>query len=162
MSTRVTPCLCFDSQAEDAATFYVSIFKRSKLGKISRYTEAGREIHGKAPGSVMTVQFELDGNAFTALNAGPQFTFSEAISFQVDCADQHEIDYFWARLGDGGEPGPCGWLKDKFGLSWQIVPTILPQLLANAENPGTQRVMLALMQMGKLDIAGLQRAHDDA
>ena len=126
---KLAPCLWFDTQAEEAANFYCSIFKDSKIGKISRYTNAGQEHHRKQPGSVMVVEFELEGQRFIALNGGPQFKFSEAMSFQVNCDDQEEIDHFWSKLGKGGQEGPCGWLKDKYGLSWQVVPTALPQML---------------------------------
>src|SRR5262245_11579119 len=159
---KITPCLWFDSQAEDAARFYTGIFKNSKIGKISRYGEAGKEIHGKKPGSVMTVEFELDGQSFTALNGGPLFKFSEAISFQVHCQDQPEVDYYWERLCAGGDPKSqqCGWLKDKFGVSWQVVPTILPELMSGPDPKKSQKVMQALFQMKKLDIARLKQAYD--
>ena len=119
---KITPCLWFDTEAEEAAKFYCSIFKDSKIGKISRYTKAGHEIHHKPPGSVMIVEFEIEGQTFTALNGGPNFKFSEAISLQVRCETQAEVDYFWNKLTQGGQEGPCGWLKDKYGLSWQVVP----------------------------------------
>jgi predicted 3-demethylubiquinone-9 3-methyltransferase (glyoxalase superfamily) len=158
---KISPCLWFDSEAEDAAKYYTSIFKNSKITNISRYGEAGKEIHGKEPGSVMTVAFELDGQSFTGLNGGPVFKFNEAISFQVDCATQDELDYFWEKLSAGGDKDAqqCGWLKDKFGVSWQIVPSVLPELLNDSDHAKGQRVMAALMQMKKLDIAGLKRAH---
>ena len=156
---KISPCLWFDSEAEDAAKFYTSIFKNSKITAISRYGEAGKEIHGKEPGSVMTVAFELDGQSFTALNGGPMFKFNEAISFQVDCATQDELDYFWKKLSAGGAEQPCGWLKDKYGVSWQIVPAILPELL-NDPNPAKgQKVMSALLQMKKLNLAALKKAY---
>jgi predicted 3-demethylubiquinone-9 3-methyltransferase (glyoxalase superfamily) len=161
MQTKINPCLWFDDQAEEAAKFYVSIFKDAKITEIARYGEAGKEIHGRPPGSVMTVAFELNGQSFTALNGGPIFKFTEAVSFQVECEDQAEVDYYWEKLGAGGDPDAqqCGWLKDKFGLSWQVVPKILPGLLKDPTNPASQRAMTALMEMKKLDIAGLQRAY---
>jgi predicted 3-demethylubiquinone-9 3-methyltransferase (glyoxalase superfamily) len=157
---KITPCLWFDGQAEDAAKHYVSIFDNAKIGKISRYGEEGHEIHGREPGSVMVVEFELEGQKFVGLNGGPQFTFSEAISFQIDCKDQGEVDYFWERLSEGGEEGPCGWLKDKFGLSWQVVPRALPRMLSEGDAEQSARVTKAFMQMKKFDIAALQRAYD--
>jgi predicted 3-demethylubiquinone-9 3-methyltransferase (glyoxalase superfamily) len=156
---RITPCLWFDTQAEEAAKFYTAIFKNSRINKISRYTKAGQDVHGKEPGSVLTVEFELDGQTFTALNGGPQFKFDEAISFQVMCEGQAEIDYFWDALSVGGQEGPCGWLKDKFGVSWQVVPTVLPQMLADTDSAKRERTMSALMRMTKFDVAALQRAH---
>jgi predicted 3-demethylubiquinone-9 3-methyltransferase (glyoxalase superfamily) len=153
---NITPCFWFDNQAEDAANFYVSIFKNSKIVSISRYTEEGFEIHGQKPGSVLTVNFQLDGQAFTALNGGPLFKFSEAISFQVFCETQEEIDYYWDKLTAGGEEGQCGWLKDKFGLSWQIIPTILPKLIADPKK--AERVTRAFLQMKKFDIEKLKQA----
>ena len=158
---KITPCLWFDSQAEDAAKFYLSIFKNSKITHISRFCEEGKEIHGKEPGSVMTVEFELDGQSFTGLNGGPMFKFTEAISFQIDCATQEELDHFWEKLGAGGDPDAqqCGWLKDKFGVSWQVVPSILRDLLQDPDPAKCERTMGALLQMKKLDIAGLKKAH---
>ncbi len=153
---KITPCLWFDTQAEDAAKFYASVFKSSKVGKISRYGKEGFEIHGKQAGTVMTVEFEVAGQKFLALNGGPQFKFNEAVSFQVHCETQEEIDYFWSKLADGGEEGPCGWLKDKFGLSWQVIPTVLLQLLT--DEGSVQRVMRSMLQMRKIDIAALKRA----
>jgi predicted 3-demethylubiquinone-9 3-methyltransferase (glyoxalase superfamily) len=155
---KLQPCLWFDTQAEVAAKHYVSIFKNSKIGRIGRYGKEGKEIHGKEAGSVMTVEFELEGQKFLALNGGPQFKFDEAISFQVFCENQAEVDYFWSKLSENGSEGPCGWLKDKFGLSWQVVPTVVPELLANENSEKAQRVMKALLQMKKLDIAALQAA----
>ena len=159
---RITPCLWFDDQAEDAAKFYTGIFKRSRIGSITRYGEVGREIHKKDPGSVLTVEFELDGQTFTALNGGRQFTFNEAVSFQVSCDTQDEVDYYWEKLGAGGDPSAqvCGWLKDKFGVSWQVVPSMLPELVGDPANAGSQRAMAAMLQMKKLDIAALRRAYD--
>jgi len=159
-TSKITPCLWFDGQAEDAAKHYVSIFENSKIGRISHYGEEGHEIHGRKAGSVMVVEFELEGQKFVALNGGPQFTFSEAVSFQVGCKTQDEVDYFWEKLSDGGEEGPCGWLKDKFGLSWQIVPSALPQLLTDGDAEQAARVTKAFMQMKKFDIAELQRVYD--
>lgn len=158
---KITPCLWFDGQAEEAAGFYTSIFKNSKITAISRYGEAGKEIHGRQPGSVMVVVFELDGQTFTALNGGPDFKFNEAISFQIDCATQEEVDHFWDRLSEGGpvEAQVCGWVKDKFGVSWQVVPTILPELLSDPDREKADRAMMAMMGMAKLDIAALRRAH---
>lgn len=159
---RITPCLWFDNQAEEAARYYTGIFKNSKVGRISRYGEVGREIHGRPPGSVMTVEFELNGQPFTGLNGGPVFRFNEAVSFQVMCSDQKEIDYYWDRLSAGGDKSAqaCGWLKDKYGVSWQIVPAMLPDLLGDQQSPASQRAMAALLQMKKLDVAALQRAYD--
>ena len=150
----ITPFLWFDTQAEEAARFYTSVFPNAKLGSISRYGEAGPG----EPGSVMTVEFELDGQAFTALNGGPEFTFTEAVSFQVACETQDEVDRYWAALSDGGEEGPCGWLKDRFGLSWQIVPSVLPRLLEDPDREKAQRVMAAMLKMRKLEIAELEQA----
>jgi predicted 3-demethylubiquinone-9 3-methyltransferase (glyoxalase superfamily) len=157
---RITPCLWFDSQAEEAARFYTGIFKNSKITAISRYGEAGREIHGRPAGSVMTVAFELNGQSFTALNGGPVFKFNEAVSLQVECETQEDVEYFWQHLSAGGDPAAqqCGWLKDKFGLSWQVVPKLLPSLLSDPVHPGSQRAFNAMMEMKKLDIAALQRA----
>jgi predicted 3-demethylubiquinone-9 3-methyltransferase (glyoxalase superfamily) len=155
---RITPCLWFDSDAEQAAEFYVSVFKNAKIGRISRYGKEGFEVHGRKAGTVMTVEFEIEGLTFLALNGGPHFKFNEAVSFQVHCQSQDEVDYFWNRLSEGGKEAPCGWLKDKFGLSWQVVPDVLPQLLMdkNAEKAG--RVMNSMLQMKKIDIAALERA----
>jgi predicted 3-demethylubiquinone-9 3-methyltransferase (glyoxalase superfamily) len=158
IARRIAPCLWFDTQAEQAAHFYVAIFEDSRINKISRYTEAGRDIHRKAPGSVLTVEFELEGQSFTALNGGPHFKFNEAVSFQVMCENQAEVDYFWRKLGDGGQEGQCGWLKDKFGVSWQIVPRVLPQMLTDDDTSKRERAMSALMAMTKFDVAALQRA----
>ena len=154
----ITPCLWFDTQAEEAAKFYASVFKDSKLGKVSRYGKEGVEIHGKKPGTVMTVEFEVAGQKFLALNGGPQFKFNEAVSFQVHCDTQEEIDYFWSKLAKDGEEGPCGWLKDKFGLSWQVIPKALPEMLMDANSETAQRVMRSMLQMRKIDIAALRRA----
>ena len=156
----IMPCLWFDTQAEAAADHYVSIFPKSKLGKITRYGKEGKEIHGKPAGSVLTVEFEIEGVKFLALNGGPQFKFDEAVSFQVLCETQADIDYFWSKLAQGGEEGPCGWLKDKFGLSWQVVPTVLPEMLQDPNAGRADRAMKAMLQMRKLDIAALQRAQN--
>ncbi|MCI0409377.1 MAG: VOC family protein [Acidobacteria bacterium] len=158
---RITPCLWFDSQAEEAAKFYTSIFKNSRIVRTSHYTEAGKEVHGRPPGSVMTVEFELDGQPFTALNGGPLFKFNEAISFQIRCETQAEVDHYWAKLSEGGDKKAqqCGWLKDKFGASWQVVPAILPELLMDTDTKKSQRAMQAMLQMKKLDIEKLKQAH---
>lgn len=160
---RITPCLWFDDQAEQAATFYTAIFDNSRITQIARYGEVGTEIHGRPAGSVMTVSFELDGQPFTALNGGPVFRFNEAISFQVRCETQQEVDHYWARLGDGGDEAAqqCGWLKDKFGVSWQIIPAVLLEMLNDTDYGRSQRVFAAMLQMKKLDIAMLERAYAD-
>ena len=150
----ITPCLWFDTEGEDAARFYTSIFPDSKITEVTRYGSAGP----RPEGTVMTVDFELDGQAFLALNGGPNFTFSEAISFQVFCESQDEVDAYWSKLSDGGEQGPCGWLKDRFGVSWQIVPTVLPKLLADPDAAKSQRVMQAMMGMKKIQIDELEQA----
>jgi predicted 3-demethylubiquinone-9 3-methyltransferase (glyoxalase superfamily) len=157
---RITPCLWFDDQAEEAVAFYTGIFRHSRIVKISRYGEAGQEIHGKPAGSVMTIAFELDGQAFTALNGGPAFTFNEAISFQVNCKTQEEVDYYWEKLSEGGdeEAQQCGWLKDKYGVSWQIVPDVLIDMLTNPDSEKSQRAMTAMLDMKKIDIDELHRA----
>ncbi len=154
MSQRITPCLWFDGRGEEAAEFYTSIFPNSRITEVARHGEAGPG----EPGTVMVVSFELDGQKFVALNGGPQFTFSEAISFQIDCESQDEVDYYWDALTDGGEAGPCGWAKDRFGLSWQVVPRRLLELLRDEDADRSQRVMARMMQMGKLEIAELERA----
>jgi predicted 3-demethylubiquinone-9 3-methyltransferase (glyoxalase superfamily) len=151
---EITPCLWFDTEGEEAAKLYTSVFPNSKILDISRYGSAGP----REEGMVMTVSFELGGQEFLALNGGPEFTFNEAISFQVSCKDQDEVDTFWSKLSEGGEEGPCGWLKDKFGVSWQIVPTVLPELLADPDREKSQRVMAAMLKMKKIDIAELERA----
>jgi predicted 3-demethylubiquinone-9 3-methyltransferase (glyoxalase superfamily) len=159
---RITPCLWFDDQAEEAARYYVKIFKNSKIRKIARYGEAGKETHGRKPGSVMIVEFELDGRPFTALNGGPVFRFNEAVSLQVRCKDQKEVDYYWGKLTAGGDPKAqvCGWLKDKYGLSWQIVPDAVPKLLGNHKSEKSQRAFAEMMKQRKPDIAAMQRAYD--
>jgi predicted 3-demethylubiquinone-9 3-methyltransferase (glyoxalase superfamily) len=159
---KITPCLRFDDQAEEAAKFYTEIFKNSKIKKISRYGKEGYEIHRKREGSVMTVEFELDGQPFTALNGGPIFKFNEAISFQVDCATQEEVDFYWQKLSEGGDENAqqCGWLKDKYGLSWQIVPRPLLEMLNDPDAKKSQRVMAAMLKMKKIDIETLERAYE--
>jgi predicted 3-demethylubiquinone-9 3-methyltransferase (glyoxalase superfamily) len=151
---KLTPCLWFDTEGEEAANFYTSVFPNSKILDVSRYGEGAP----RPTGTAMVVSFELDGQKFTALNGGPEFTFSEAISFQVSCETQEEVDAFWSKLSEGGEEGPCGWLKDKFGVSWQIVPTALPRLLGNPDREKAQRVMQAMLQMKKIEIEELERA----
>jgi predicted 3-demethylubiquinone-9 3-methyltransferase (glyoxalase superfamily) len=156
----ISPCLWFDDQAEEAARFYVSVFKKAKIININRYPAVGQEVHGRAPGSVMVVEFVLNGLTFTALNGGPVFKLSEAVSFQVMCRTQAEIDYYWEKLGEGGDPRArqCGWLKDKFGLSWQVVPTGMAKMLADPKSKSTERAFAAMMQMKKIDIAALKAA----
>ncbi|MGA9457220.1 MAG: VOC family protein [Pseudolabrys sp.] len=155
----MTPCLWFDTQAEEAANFYCSVFENAKVGKISRYPKAGREVHRKPPGSVMVVEFEINGQTFTALNGGPNFKFNEAVSFQVRCETQAEVDYYWSKLTQEGEDGPCGWLKDKFGLSWQIVPAAIPKVMTDPDPAKSERVMNAFLKMKKLEIAAIERAY---
>ncbi|MDX6531028.1 MAG: hypothetical protein QOH41_3318 [Blastocatellia bacterium] len=157
----ITPFLWFDNQAEEAANFYVSVFENSKILSGTRYGDSGAEAAGRPKGSVMTVEFELDGQKFVGLNGGPHFKFTEAVSFVVNCETQEEVDYFWEKLSAGGTEVQCGWLKDKYGLSWQIVPTILTKLLGNKDASKSQRVMKAMMQMKKLNIATLQQAADE-
>ncbi|MGI8605055.1 MAG: VOC family protein [Verrucomicrobiales bacterium] len=160
---KISPCLWFDDQAEDAARFYTAIFKDSKITAISRYPDAGQEIHGKPPGSVMTVAFKLDGQPFTALNGGPHFKFNEAISLEIECETQEEVGYCWEKLNEGGDPNAqqCGWLKDKFGLSWQVVPKGLSEMLGDPDPLKSQRAFKAMLQMKKLDLAALNRAFAD-
>ena len=156
----LTPCLWFDTQAEDAAKLYCSVFPNSKITAIGRYPEAGQDVHGKPPGSVMVVAFEVDGQPFTALNGGPIFKFDEAVSFQVMCDTQDEVDYYWNALTkNGGQEGPCGWLKDKFGLSWQVVPSAIPRMMTDPDTSKSARVMNAFMTMKKLDVAAIERAY---
>lgn len=159
---KISPCLWFDDEAEEAANFYVSVFKGSKIGDVTRYGKEGYEIHGKEAGTVMTVEFEIEGQKFLALNGGPIFKFNEAISFQVHCEIQEEVDYYWEKLSEGGDKKAqvCGWLKDKYGLSWQIVPTILPKMLKDNDTEKSQRVMKAMLQMHKLDIQTLIKAYE--
>ena len=152
--SKITPCLWFDTQGEEAAAFYTSIFPHSRILDVAHYGEAGP----RPAGSVMTVSFELDGQPFIALNGGPEFTFTEAISFQIDCRSQEEVDHYWSRLGDAGEEGPCGWLKDRYGVSWQIVPTRLTELLSDPDPERSQRVMRAMLKMKKIEIASLEQA----
>ena len=158
MTQRITPFLWFDHKAEEAANFYVSVFPNSEVTEVSRYGEAGPGVAG----SVMVVSFRLDGQEFAALNGGPEFTFSEAVSFVIDCQSQEEVDYYWDRLTDGGQPGPCGWLKDKFGVSWQVNPTVLTAMLQYEDRERAKRVMRSMLQMGKIDIAELKRAYEQA
>lgn len=161
---KIKPCLWFDDQAERAAEFYTSVFDNSRIVEISRYSEAGQEVHGKPPGSVMVVVFELEGQTFTALNGGQVFTFNEAISLQVDCVDQAEVDYLWEKLSAGGDERAqqCGWLKDRYGLSWQIVPVVLPEMLTDPDPQKRMRVMDAMLKMKKIEISGLRKAYDGA
>jgi predicted 3-demethylubiquinone-9 3-methyltransferase (glyoxalase superfamily) len=160
---KITPFLWFDNQAEDAAKFYVSIFNNSALVAVNRYGKEGFEVHGRPEGSVMTVSFRLEGQEFTALNGGPHFKFTEAISFVVKCETQSEVDHYWEKLGEGGDERAqrCGWLKDKYGVSWQIVPTALFELMGGTDARGSQRVMQAMLQMKKLDVAALRRAYEE-
>jgi predicted 3-demethylubiquinone-9 3-methyltransferase (glyoxalase superfamily) len=157
---KITPCLWFHERAEEAANFYVGVFPDSRINAMSRYGEAGREIHGKQPGEVLTIAFELSGQPFTILNGSPAFPFGPAISMQVSCDTQDEIDYFWERLGDGGDESArqCGWVQDKYGLSWQVVPSIMNELLDPSMPGRSNRVLAALMPMKKLDIAKLRQA----
>jgi predicted 3-demethylubiquinone-9 3-methyltransferase (glyoxalase superfamily) len=157
---KITPCLWFDSQAEEAAKFYVSIFKNSKIGNITRYGDAGAEVSGRPKGSVMTVTFEIEGQEFMALNGGPLFKFSEAISLMVKCETQKEIDEMWERLSQGGEEGPCGWLKDQYGLSWQIISPEWDEMSRDKDVEKSERVMKAFLQMTKPDIKTLRKAYE--
>ena len=157
---RISPFLWFDDKAEEAATFYTSIFKNSKIVKIARYGEAGAEVSGRPKGTVMTVTFHLEEQEFTALNGGPQFKFTEVISFVVNCQTQEEVDEYWEKLSDGGQEVQCGWLKDKYGLAWQIVSTILGEMLNDPDPKKAERVMKAMLQMKKIDIKGLKRAYE--
>jgi predicted 3-demethylubiquinone-9 3-methyltransferase (glyoxalase superfamily) len=156
MPRSIVPNLWFDTEAEEAAAFYTSVFENSRILSVARYTEAGP----RPAGTVMTVEFELDGQRFVGINGGTQFKFSEAVSFMVECETQEEIDYFWERLADGGEEGPCGWLKDRYGLSWQVTPTGMDELFADPDQERARRAMDAMFGMRKLDIAALQRAAD--
>ena len=159
---KISPCLWFDDKAEEAANFYVSVFRGSKIGDVTRYGKEGYEIHGREAGTVMTVEFEIEGQKFLVLNGGPIFKFNEAISFQVHCEKQEEVDYYWEELSEGGDKKAqqCGWLKDKYGLSWQIVPTILPKMLKDKDTEKSQRVMKAMLQMHKLDVQTLIKAYE--
>jgi predicted 3-demethylubiquinone-9 3-methyltransferase (glyoxalase superfamily) len=163
-TTKIVPCLWFDDKAEEAAKFYTGIFKNSRINLTTRYSTAGQETHKKAPGSVMTVDFELDGQRFTALNGGPEFKFNEAISLQIHCENQEEIDYYWNKLGAGGDPKAqvCGWLKDRYGLSWQVIPKDVDELYRDESSPGAHAAMEAMLQMKKIDMAALREAHDSA
>lgn len=158
---KITPCLWFDNQAEEAVKFYTGIFRNSRILNVSRYGEAGREVHGKPAGSVMTIEFELDGQAFTALNGGPTFKFNEAISFQVDCETKEEVDYYWEKLSKGGDEKAqqCGWLKDKYGASWQIIPSVLLKMMSDPDREKSGRVMEAMLRMKKIDVDELARAY---
>jgi len=160
---KIIPCLWFDDKAEEAAKFYASIFKNSKIGDISRYGKEGYEFHGKEDGTVMTVDFEIEGQKYVALNGGPIFKFNEAISFQVHCETQKEVDYYWEKLSEGGDEKAqqCGWLKDKYGVSWQIVPVVLTKMIQDKDAKKSQRVMKALLQMRKLDIKTLTQAYEE-
>lgn len=158
---RISPCLWFDNQAEQAAAFYTGIFRNSRIVMVTRYGEAGHEIHRMPAGTVMTVAFELDGQPFTALNGGPVFQFNEAVSFQVNCDTQEEVDYYWQKLSEGGNENAqqCGWLKDRVGVSWQVIPRILTRMLADPDSGKSEKVMQAVLQMRKLEIAELKRAY---
>ncbi|KAG4440204.1 hypothetical protein IFR05_004283 [Cadophora sp. M221] len=162
MPSNIVPCLWFDGQVEEAAKFYISIFKDSKITSVQRYTDAGKEIHGHKAGDVMLVAFEINGQSFTILNGGPQFKISEAISFQIMCEDQAEVDYYWSKLGEGGDPAKqqCGWVGDKYGLSWQVVPKILSTLITDLDPEKSRRTLQAMMDMKKLDISGLKAAYE--
>jgi predicted 3-demethylubiquinone-9 3-methyltransferase (glyoxalase superfamily) len=159
---RISPCLWFDDEAEEAARFYTGIFENARINAVTRYSAAGFETHGRPAGSVMTVEFELDGQAFTALNGGPAFRFNEAVSLQVLCETQDEVDYYWEKLSEGGDPQAqqCGWLKDRYGLSWQVVPRGMDEMFRDENAPGAQRAMEAMLRMKKLDVAALRRAYD--
>jgi predicted 3-demethylubiquinone-9 3-methyltransferase (glyoxalase superfamily) len=162
LRSKISPCLWFDGQAEPAARFYISIFKDSKIQNISYYCGIGEEHHGQKAGTVMAVGFQIEGQTFTALNGGPIFKISEAISFQIDCHSQEEIDYYWEKLNEGGDPEcqACGWLKDKFGVSWQVVPAVLLEMILDPDTKKAQRAVAAMMKMKKLDIAALKAAYD--
>jgi predicted 3-demethylubiquinone-9 3-methyltransferase (glyoxalase superfamily) len=155
---RITPNLWFDTRGKEAAEFYVSVFPNSRIKHVSYYGSAGP----RPAGTVLTVDFELDGQEYTAINGGPEFTFDEAISLLINCADQEEVDYYWKKLGEGGQEGPCGWLKDKYGLSWQVVPAALGELLEGEDEERAQRVMSAMLSMGRIDVAALYEAADRA
>ena len=160
ITQKITSCLWFDDKAEEAVKFYTSIFKNSKIGKITRYDEEASQASGRPLGSVMTVEFQLEGQQFLALNGGPIFKFTEAVSFIVNCEKQEEVDYFWSRLSAGGEESRCGWLKDRFGLSWQVVPIVLIEMLADKDIAKAKRVTHAMLQMDKIDIPTLKKAYD--
>jgi predicted 3-demethylubiquinone-9 3-methyltransferase (glyoxalase superfamily) len=157
---KIVPCLWYDDQAAEAAKFYVSVFKNSKIGRTSYYSDEGKEIHGHDASKVLTVEFELDGQKFLGLNGGPMFKFTEAVSFQIFCEDQKEIDYYWEKLRDGGgQESQCGWLKDRFGLSWQVVWRKLPDMLLDKDRSKVDRVFKAFMPMKKFDVATLEKAY---
>ena len=160
LAPKITPFLWFDTQAEEAATLYTSIFKNARIHQVSRYGKAGHETHGMEAGKVMTVAFELEGKSFIALNGGPYFKFNEAVSFQITCETQDEIDYFWSKLSEGGEESRCGWLKDKFGLSWQVTPAKLIEMVTSSDKAKAGRAMNAMMQMKKIDIARIEAAYE--
>jgi predicted 3-demethylubiquinone-9 3-methyltransferase (glyoxalase superfamily) len=162
ITSKITPCLWFDNQAEEAANFYTGIFRNSKIVHVSRYSEAGREAHGRPPGSAMVVAFELEGQRFTALNGGPVFTFNEAISFQINCDTQEEVDHYWEKLSEGGDRNAqrCGWLKDKYGASWQVLPKVLGKLVGGSDSQKSGRAMAAMLKMKKIDIGELERAYN--
>jgi predicted 3-demethylubiquinone-9 3-methyltransferase (glyoxalase superfamily) len=161
LTQKITPCLWFDDQAEDAAKFYTGIFKDSRIVSVTRYGKAGHEVHGRSAGTVMTVAFELEGQAFTALNGGPHFKFNEAISFQVFCETQQEVDYYWEKLSAGGDKKAqqCGWLKDKYGASWQVIPKVLIDMISDPDAKKSGKAMEAMLKMKKLDINELKRAY---
>jgi predicted 3-demethylubiquinone-9 3-methyltransferase (glyoxalase superfamily) len=154
MQQRIVPNLWFDTEAEEAAEFYVSVFPNSRIVNVTHYTEAGP----REAGTVMTVEFELDGQRFIGINGGPQFKFDEAVSLEIECKDQEEIDYYWIRLTEGGEESQCGWLKDRYGLSWQVVPTGMEEIFADPDKGRAERAMKAMLEMGKIDIAALRNA----
>ncbi len=160
---KISPCLWFDNNAEEAAKFYTSIFKNAKIDNVTRYGKEGYEIHGKEEGTVMTVDFEIEGQKFLALNGGPIFKFNEAISFQIYCDTQQEVDYYWEKLSEGGDrkAQQCGWLKDKYGVTWQVVPTVLPKMLQDKDSKKSEKVMKALLQMHKIDISKLMAAYEE-
>jgi predicted 3-demethylubiquinone-9 3-methyltransferase (glyoxalase superfamily) len=158
---KITPCLWFDDKAEEAAKFYVSVFKNAKLGHVTRYGDAGSKVSGRPKGSVMTVTFEINGQEFVALNGGPLFKFTEAVSFMVKCGSQQEIDEMWSKLSSGGEEGPCGWLKDKYGLSWQIVAPEWDEMLRDEDAAKAERAMAAILQMSKPDLQRVQQAYQE-
>jgi predicted 3-demethylubiquinone-9 3-methyltransferase (glyoxalase superfamily) len=162
MLSQITPCLWFDGQADEAAKFYTSFFKDGKITRTQYYGEAGKEIHGQEPGSVLTVEFELNGQNFVAMNGGPLFKFNEAISFQIECEDQEELNHYWQKLSDGGDPAKqqCGWLGDKYGVSWQVVPKVLGGMLSDPDTAKSQRAFAAMMGMKKIDIAALKTAYE--
>ncbi|KAE9368351.1 putative 3-demethylubiquinone-9 3-methyltransferase [Stipitochalara longipes BDJ] len=162
MASQITPCLWLDGQAEEAATFYTAIFKNGKVSRKQYYSEAGKDTHGQEPGTVMTVEFELNGQNFMALNGGPQFKFNEAISFRIECDDQEEVDHYWEKLSEGGDPKKqqCGWVGDKFGVSWQVVPKVLSAMLADDDPVKVQLTFEAMLRMKKIDISALKAAYE--